>query len=137
MRRIGRGLYARTPWLAVAFVFAAVASLGLPGLAGFWGELLSLRAAYEVGDVLGQAVRLDRSSASRCWASRSPRRTSSARSACSPRASRCAHEADRDLTLREIGRRLALVASIVVLGLAPGLIVGLYDFQRTFATVTR
>ncbi len=52
MRAIGRGLYARTPWLAVAFVFAAVASLGLPGLAGFWGELLSLRAAYEVGDVL-------------------------------------------------------------------------------------
>lgn len=128
MRVIGRGLYARTPWLAVAFVFAAVASLGLPGLAGFWGELLSLRAAYEVGDVLSKpyawtvlgfavlGVALTTAyfvRAIRLLAQGEP----------------VAQDVDRDLDLRESVVGFALVASIVVLGLAPGLIVGLYDFQ--------
>ncbi|MGH3386436.1 MAG: complex I subunit 4 family protein, partial [Nocardioidaceae bacterium] len=36
---IGRGLYARSPRLAVFLAVAAFASLGLPGLAGFWGEM--------------------------------------------------------------------------------------------------
>ncbi len=132
MRAIGRGLYARTPWLAVAFVFAAVASLGLPGLAGFWGELLSLRAAYEVGDVLAKPY---------AWTALGLAVLGVAlTTAYFVRAIRLlaqgepvAQAADRDLTLRESVVGLALVASIVVLGLAPGLIVGLYDFQRTFA----
>jgi NADH-quinone oxidoreductase subunit M len=47
--RLGGGMYARTPWLAVAFAFTCLASLGLPGLAGFWGELLALRGTYEAG----------------------------------------------------------------------------------------
>jgi NADH-quinone oxidoreductase subunit M len=47
--RLGGGMYARTPWLAVAFSFTCLASLGLPGLAGFWGELLALRGTYEAG----------------------------------------------------------------------------------------
>ncbi len=132
MRAIGRGLYARTPWLAVAFVFAAVASLGLPGLAGFWGELLSLRAAYEVGDVLAKPY---------AWTALGLAVLGVAlTTAYFVRAIRLlaqgepvAQEADRDLSVRESVVGLALVASIVVLGLAPGLIVGLYDFQRTFA----
>ncbi|MDH4353851.1 MAG: NADH-quinone oxidoreductase subunit M [Actinomycetota bacterium] len=41
-----RGLYASLPRLGFLLGFAAVASLGLPGLAGFWGEFLSLVAAY-------------------------------------------------------------------------------------------
>jgi NADH-quinone oxidoreductase subunit M len=49
LERLGGGMYARTPWWAVAFGFTALASLGLPGLAGFWGELLALRGAYEAG----------------------------------------------------------------------------------------
>ncbi|MFY0407391.1 complex I subunit 4 family protein [Solicola sp. PLA-1-18] len=53
---IGRGLYLRTPWTAGVLAFAAIASLGLPGLAVFWGELLALRAAYEVGPVLGRPL---------------------------------------------------------------------------------
>jgi NADH-quinone oxidoreductase subunit M len=43
---IGRGLYGRAPKLAAVFVFGAVASLGLPGLAGFWGEMLAMVSAY-------------------------------------------------------------------------------------------
>lgn len=53
---IGRGLYARLPVLATVLGFAAVASLGLPGLAGFWGEMLSLRSAYLVGPVLSEPL---------------------------------------------------------------------------------
>jgi NADH-quinone oxidoreductase subunit M len=41
-----RGLYGSAPRLGFLLGFAAVASLGLPGLAGFWGEFLSLVAAF-------------------------------------------------------------------------------------------
>ena len=44
---LGGGLYQRMPRLAGLFAFAAVASLGLPGLAGFWGEMLVLLGAFE------------------------------------------------------------------------------------------
>jgi NADH-quinone oxidoreductase subunit M len=43
---IGRGLYGRAPKLAALFAFGAVASLGLPGLAGFWGEMLAMLSAF-------------------------------------------------------------------------------------------
>lgn len=43
---VGRGLYARAPKLAALFAFGAVASLGLPGLAGFWGEMLAMSSAF-------------------------------------------------------------------------------------------
>jgi NADH-quinone oxidoreductase subunit M len=52
---LGHGLYARRPWLAVAFAFGCLASLGVPGLAGFWGEMLALRGAYEVGPAMERA----------------------------------------------------------------------------------
>ncbi|MDF4254041.1 NADH-quinone oxidoreductase subunit M [Streptomyces sp. WMMB303] len=42
----GGALYGRAPRLGGLLAFAAVASLGLPGLAGFWGELLALLGAY-------------------------------------------------------------------------------------------
>ena len=41
-----RGLYASAPRLGFLLGFAAVASLGMPGLAGFWGEFLALVGAY-------------------------------------------------------------------------------------------
>ena len=34
------------PWMGGVFAFTAMASLGLPGLAGFWGEFMSLLGAY-------------------------------------------------------------------------------------------
>ncbi|MFF2613467.1 NuoM family protein [Kitasatospora sp. NPDC058046] len=43
----GAALYGRAPRLGVLLAFAAVASLGLPGLAGFWGELLAMFGAFD------------------------------------------------------------------------------------------
>ncbi|MFC3501456.1 NuoM family protein [Micromonospora krabiensis] len=43
------GLRETAPRLAGLLGFAAVASLGLPGLAGFWGEAFAVVAAVEVG----------------------------------------------------------------------------------------
>ncbi|MGW5281648.1 NADH-quinone oxidoreductase subunit M [Streptomyces collinus] len=45
----GAALYGKAPRLGGLLAFAAVASLGLPGLAGFWGEMLSLFGAFEPG----------------------------------------------------------------------------------------
>lgn len=44
---LGRGLYARAPRMGGVLALAAMASLGLPGLAGFWGEMLTLRGAFD------------------------------------------------------------------------------------------
>lgn len=46
------GLRETAPRLAGLLAFAAVASLGLPGLAGFWGEAFAVAAALEVGGAL-------------------------------------------------------------------------------------
>ena len=43
---LGGGMLAKAPFLASILTFASVASLGLPGLAGFWGEMLALLGAY-------------------------------------------------------------------------------------------
>jgi NADH-quinone oxidoreductase subunit M len=43
----GAALYGRAPRLGGLLAFAAVASLGLPGLAGFWGEMLSMFGAFK------------------------------------------------------------------------------------------
>ncbi len=126
MRQIGRGLYGRTPWLAVAVVFAAVASLGLPGLAGFWGELLALRATYEASSTLGRPL---------AWSLLGFAVLGVAlTTAYFVRAIRLIAQGepvpldgDRDLTRREAFVMGVLALAIVVLGLAPGLLVGLYD----------
>ncbi|QNN51317.1 complex I subunit 4 family protein [Nocardioides mesophilus] len=44
LRRLS-ALYGRVPHTAAILAFAAMASLGLPGLAGFWGEMLAIRSA--------------------------------------------------------------------------------------------
>jgi NADH-quinone oxidoreductase subunit M len=43
---LGQGMYGRSPRLAGVFAVSAMASLGLPGLAGFWGEALAMLSAY-------------------------------------------------------------------------------------------
>ncbi|MCT2592185.1 NADH-quinone oxidoreductase subunit M [Streptomyces sp. N2-109] len=50
----GAALYARMPRFGGLLVFAAVASLGLPGLAGFWGEMLALLGAFDPADGLSR-----------------------------------------------------------------------------------
>jgi NADH-quinone oxidoreductase subunit M len=49
---LGGGMYVRLPRLASLVTFAAIASLGLPGLAGFWGELLALIGSFRPSAVL-------------------------------------------------------------------------------------
>jgi len=60
--RLGRDggavLYGRAPRLGGLLAFGAVASLGLPGLAGFWGEMLALLGAYRPADGLSRPAYL-------------------------------------------------------------------------------
>jgi len=49
-------LYGKVPRLAAVFAFAAMASLGLPGLAGFWGEMLAIRSAVYADSALPQST---------------------------------------------------------------------------------
>jgi NADH-quinone oxidoreductase subunit M len=55
---LGGGLYERTPRLGGLLAFGAVASLGLPGLAGFWGEMLVLLGAFQPDPVLSRGYYL-------------------------------------------------------------------------------
>ncbi|MEU0990538.1 NADH-quinone oxidoreductase subunit M [Streptomyces sp. NPDC005953] len=50
----GAALYGRAPRLGGLLAFAAIASLGLPGLAGFWGEMLALFGAFDPADGLNR-----------------------------------------------------------------------------------
>lgn len=54
----GAALYGRAPRLGGLLAFAAVASLGLPGLAGFWGEMLALFGAFEPAEGLSRPAYL-------------------------------------------------------------------------------
>jgi NADH-quinone oxidoreductase subunit M len=49
---IGGGMAQRMPKLAGVFAFVAIASLGLPGLAGFWGEVMALLSAFRPNETL-------------------------------------------------------------------------------------
>jgi NADH-quinone oxidoreductase subunit M len=44
--------------LGSLLVFAAIASLGLPGLAGFWGEMLAMLSAFQPGAGLNRGLYL-------------------------------------------------------------------------------
>ncbi|MGX4690450.1 complex I subunit 4 family protein [Streptomyces sp. JNUCC 63] len=50
----GAALYGRAPRLGGLLAFGAVASLGLPGLAGFWGEMLALFGSFKPADGLSR-----------------------------------------------------------------------------------
>jgi NADH-quinone oxidoreductase subunit M len=43
---IGGGVMQKLPYLGGVFAFVAIASLGLPGLAGFWGEVMALLSSF-------------------------------------------------------------------------------------------
>jgi NADH-quinone oxidoreductase subunit M len=53
---IGGGMMAKMPYMGSLLTFVAIASLGLPGLAGFWGEMLALLAAWEPADGLNKGL---------------------------------------------------------------------------------
>ncbi|HYU59068.1 MAG TPA: NADH-quinone oxidoreductase subunit M [Actinomycetota bacterium] len=49
---IGGGMLSKVPYLGSVLTFTAIASLGLPGLAGFWGEVMALLSSYSPADGL-------------------------------------------------------------------------------------
>jgi NADH-quinone oxidoreductase subunit M len=49
---IGGGVMQKLPYLGGVFAFVAIASLGLPGLAGFWGEVMALLSSYSPAESL-------------------------------------------------------------------------------------
>ena len=53
---LGRGLLVKTPVLGGLTLFAAIASLGLPGLAGFWGEMLAMLGSYRPDAALSRPL---------------------------------------------------------------------------------
>ena len=50
------GMLQQIPKFGSVFTYAAIASLGLPGLAGFWGEFLALFGAYEPAEGLSEGL---------------------------------------------------------------------------------
>ena len=53
---LGGGMMQKLPHLGGIFAFVAIASLGLPGLAGFWGEVMALLSSYDPAAVLSGQV---------------------------------------------------------------------------------
>ncbi len=50
----GAALYGRAPRFGGLLAFGAVASLGIPGLAGFWGEMLAMFGAFRPAEGLSR-----------------------------------------------------------------------------------
>jgi NADH-quinone oxidoreductase subunit M len=57
---IGGGMSEVMPKLAGTFAFVAIASLGLPGLAGFWGEVMALLGSFQPNEAVGLSKELFR-----------------------------------------------------------------------------
>jgi NADH-quinone oxidoreductase subunit M len=50
------GVLKQIPRFGTVFTYVAIASLGLPALAGFWGEMLALLGAYQPGAGLNEVL---------------------------------------------------------------------------------
>jgi NADH-quinone oxidoreductase subunit M len=125
LRALGRGLYGRAPWRAAAVLVAGLATIGLPGLAGFWGEFLALRAAFEPASLLPQTfsiVLMVIATAGIVLATAYVARF--ARLLLQGVPTRL--DLDRDLWRREALVVVVLLLPILVLGFFPTLITGLF-----------
>jgi NADH-quinone oxidoreductase subunit M len=56
MVELGGGMLGTLPRLGSVLTFASIASLGLPGLAGFWGEMLALLGAFQPANGLPRGL---------------------------------------------------------------------------------
>jgi NADH-quinone oxidoreductase subunit M len=126
---LGGGMYARLPRLGVLLAFAAIASLGLPGLAGFWGELLALVGAFEPAAALDRpyflgllAVALIGVVLTAAYLLTMVRRICQGADVIGPKLPILG-----DVTRHEAASWGPLVALIVLLGLWPGLVLQLVD----------
>ncbi len=120
------GIATVSPRLAGLLGFAAVASLGLPGLAGFWGEMFSVVGAFQAAPVLsywlfvtlGVVAALGAALAA-AYFLRMLRRT-----VVGPLGSAVTADGSR-LDGAEVVAWAPLVGLTLVLGLLPGLLLGL------------
>jgi NADH-quinone oxidoreductase subunit M len=120
-----RSLYARAPVLAGLLALAAMASLGLPGLAGFWGEFLALAGSVRPAEVLRAPVfhvllafAAFGTVLVTYYFLRVLRRVAQGDGS---------GPSIRDMTAPEALAWLPLAALVIVLGLVPGLLLGLSD----------
>jgi NADH-quinone oxidoreductase subunit M len=124
LRELGRGLYERAPWRAVAILVGGLATMGLPGFAGLWGEFLALRAVYEPNVGLDRALSWTLLAAATLGiALATAYVVRFARSLLQGEPT--PHDGDTDLTRRESVVVVALVLPIVFLGLVPTVITDL------------
>ena len=130
------GLASRLPWLATAFMIAALAALGLPGLNSFAGEFLAFLGAFQANYVFGVLGTLVIIPAA--WymlrffqgAMEGPPKGAALAngdtSQTSGRAGRrsMSHQSHslRDLSWAEFSVLLPLLALIIVLGIVPGVL---------------
>lgn len=131
--RLG-GLRETSPLLAGLLGFAAVASLGLPGLAGFWGELFAVLASITRGGALWAtlgAVAAAGAALTAGYFLRLLRRVSHGPAVP-------ATAAPAPLTRAEVATWAPLVVLALALGVAPVLALGVaYDPVAALAAVVR
>jgi NADH-quinone oxidoreductase subunit M len=53
---IGGGLMQKIPAIGAILAFVSIASLGLPGLAGFWGEVMSMLSSFSPAQSLNEGL---------------------------------------------------------------------------------
>jgi NADH-quinone oxidoreductase subunit M len=137
---LGGGMYVRLPRLGALFTFAAIASLGLPGLAGFWGELLALIGAFDPAELLRRpyylvllAVALIGLVLTAWYFLVAVRRVCQGADSIGPRLAVLG-----DVTRHEVASWGPLVALTLLLGLWPGLVLTLVDpaVQALFVAVS-
>ncbi|HTJ65952.1 MAG TPA: NADH-quinone oxidoreductase subunit M [Actinospica sp.] len=129
---IGRGLYGRSRRYGALLAFAAVASLGLPGLAGFWGELYVLVGAAKPAAGLNvTAFHLYMAIAGVGMVLTAAYLLLVVRRVCMGTVTDPANEAvlagDRDLTAREWIAWLPLAALTLLAGLWPAVVLAAAD----------
>ncbi len=130
----------RAPRLGWLVAFGALAGLGLPGLAGFWGELLAIAGAWSAASAVGPLTRLLAVLAAvgtvvaaayllrmlrLLWHGEGAPDDASTSVAGAPSDAAPSDAAPSDATRGEVAVAAPLVAATVVLGLAPGLLLGL------------
>jgi NADH-quinone oxidoreductase subunit M len=126
---VGRALYARAPRLGALLAFAAVASLGLPGLAGFWGEMLALLGSYDPSSALPRGLFLTLMALAGVGAVLTAAYLlQTVRRVCQGPVDAAARRPNTtDVQPFEALTWAPLVVLIVLLGLWPGLLLGLTD----------
>jgi NADH-quinone oxidoreductase subunit M len=123
------GLATTMPWLLGAFLFAVLASVGLPGLNGFVGEFLVIAGTFAVSHLAGSisVIAVVLAAVYLLW--------SYQRLAYGP--VRVEHSMLPDLTGREVAVLAPVLAMLLVLGVYPSLVTRDVDpaTQRVIARV--